>query len=315
MPATAQTSDVHEVHTQCRGTRRAGTPARRAKSRAAPTTRCRRSVAATMTAELPKCSAWRAGTLAASAQRSAAHAAHDQRDTTQQQAGADDRRQERRRRASAPARAETRAPTTAPPAPAARAPIPTLRSICRTTAAGRRRRYFAMPTAVITAFMSASALAMNLANSSASPAHDAEAALGHEVLVFLAVVGLLHRGFELRRDVFAGKPFGAAMPRHAPVAQSLPMASFKRRHVGEQRGPACRPSPPATSTLPASISERASGSEHGTNSTPPATRSCSPGAAPLRRHPRHGRRVDLRVAQHARERQVPDATLAGARWP
>jgi hypothetical protein len=34
-------------------------------------------------------------------------------------------------------------------------------------------------------------------------------------------------------------------------------------------------------TLPASISERASGSEHGTNSTPPATRSCRPGAAPL----------------------------------
>ena len=34
-------------------------------------------------------------------------------------------------------------------------------------------------------------------------------------------------------------------------------------------------------TLPASISERASGIEQGTMSTPPATMSCRPGAAPL----------------------------------
>src|SRR6185437_2302387 len=34
-------------------------------------------------------------------------------------------------------------------------------------------------------------------------------------------------------------------------------------------------------TLPASISERASGIEHGTICTPPAIRSCNPGAAPL----------------------------------
>src|SRR2546425_2957237 len=34
-------------------------------------------------------------------------------------------------------------------------------------------------------------------------------------------------------------------------------------------------------TLPASIIERASGIEQGTTSTPPATRSCSPGAAPF----------------------------------
>src|SRR5512134_4115222 len=34
-------------------------------------------------------------------------------------------------------------------------------------------------------------------------------------------------------------------------------------------------------TLPASMRERASGIEHGTISTPPATRSCRPGAAPF----------------------------------
>ena len=66
-------------------------------------------------------------------------------------------------------------------------------------------------------------------------------------------------------------------------------------------------------TLPASISERASGIEQGTMSTPPATRSCSPGAAPFEGTHGSGGRVDLQVLQHAGERQVPDAALAGAR--
>src|SRR5688572_1775238 len=77
-----------------------------------------------------------------------------------------------------------------------------------------------------------------------------------------------------------GSPLGAAMPRHAPVIQPLPVLSFS---VGTFGNSDARESAITASdfTLPASISERASGSEHGTNSTPPATRSCSPGAAPL----------------------------------
>ena len=77
-----------------------------------------------------------------------------------------------------------------------------------------------------------------------------------------------------------GRPLGAAMPRHAPVAQLDPVASFS---VGTFGNSAARRSSITASdrTLPASMRERASGSEHGTNSTPPAARSCSPGAAPL----------------------------------
>ena len=83
-----------------------------------------------------------------------------------------------------------------------------------------------------------------------------------------------------RATTGAGMPLGAAMPRQAPVAQSDPVASFSVGTLGNRaaREPAITLS---ERTLPASMSERASGNEQGTNSTPPATRSCRPGAAPL----------------------------------
>ena len=70
------------------------------------------------------------------------------------------------------------------------------------------------------------------------------------------------------------------MPRQAPLAQVEPVASFS---VGTFGNSAARSVAITASerTLPASIRLRASGSEQGTNSTPPAARSCRPGAAPL----------------------------------
>jgi hypothetical protein len=65
-------------------------------------------------------------------------------------------------------------------------------------------------------------------------------------------------------------------------------------------------------TLPASISERASGIEQGTISTPPETRILQPGRRAVRRHPRHGARIEPLVLEQAREREVPDAALPGA---
>ena len=78
----------------------------------------------------------------------------------------------------------------------------------------------------------------------------------------------------------AGMPLGATMPRQAPMVQSLPTASLS---VGTFGYSADRLASMIARllTLPASISERASGSEHGAISTPPATMSCRPGAAPL----------------------------------
>src|SRR2546430_10510452 len=77
-----------------------------------------------------------------------------------------------------------------------------------------------------------------------------------------------------------GTPFGAAIPRQAAIVQLLPVASFS---VGTFGYSAARLSAMTARllTLPASINERASGSEQGAISTPPATRSCNPGAAPL----------------------------------
>src|SRR4051812_14686590 len=75
-------------------------------------------------------------------------------------------------------------------------------------------------------------------------------------------------------------PFGAAIPRHAPSFQSLPVAAFNVGTFGYSAAGASLITARLL-TLPASINERASGNEHGTTSTPPATRSCSPGAAPF----------------------------------
>src|SRR5512132_3400802 len=78
----------------------------------------------------------------------------------------------------------------------------------------------------------------------------------------------------------AGMPLGAAMPRQAPSFQLLPVAAFSVGTLGYSDAGVSLITARLL-TLPASISERASGSEHGTTSTPPATRSCSPGAAPF----------------------------------
>src|SRR5438445_11775885 len=74
--------------------------------------------------------------------------------------------------------------------------------------------------------------------------------------------------------------FGAAMPRHAAIVHALPVAAFSVGTLG-YRAAGWQAITARLLTLPASISERASGSEQGTISTPPATRSCRPGAAPL----------------------------------
>src|SRR6267142_91052 len=78
----------------------------------------------------------------------------------------------------------------------------------------------------------------------------------------------------------AGTPLGAAIPRQAAIVQLLPVASFS---VGTFGYSAARllDITARLLTLPASISERASGREQGATSTPPATRSCNPGAAPF----------------------------------
>src|SRR5262249_51643487 len=77
-----------------------------------------------------------------------------------------------------------------------------------------------------------------------------------------------------------GIPFGAATPRHAAIVQLLPVATlsvgtFGYSAAGESAMIA------RLLTLRASTSDRAAGSEQGTISPPPATRSCNPGAAPF----------------------------------
>src|SRR5438105_15578624 len=77
-----------------------------------------------------------------------------------------------------------------------------------------------------------------------------------------------------------GNPFGAARPRHAAVVQLLPVACLIVGRLGYNAG-GLSSKIASERTLPASIKARASGIEHGTMSTPPATRSCKPGAAPF----------------------------------
>src|SRR5207237_5435655 len=77
-----------------------------------------------------------------------------------------------------------------------------------------------------------------------------------------------------------GNPFGVARPRHAAVVQLLPVACLIVGKLGYNAG-ALSSKTASERTLPASINPRASGIEHGTISTPPATRSCNPGAAPF----------------------------------
>src|SRR3989442_2843964 len=77
-----------------------------------------------------------------------------------------------------------------------------------------------------------------------------------------------------------GPPLGVAGPGHAAVVQLLPVACLIVGSVGYSAG-ALSSKMASARTLPASINERASGMEHGTISTPPATRSCKPGAAPF----------------------------------
>ena len=75
-------------------------------------------------------------------------------------------------------------------------------------------------------------------------------------------------------------PLGAAMPRQAAIVQALPISAFSVGTLGNNDA-GFGSITARLLTLPASISARASGNEHGTTSTPPATRSFKPGAAPL----------------------------------
>ena len=97
--------------------------------------------------------------------------------------------------------------------------------------------------------------------------------------VYSLLAAILRIAPTSRSRASAGMAFGAAMPRQAPSFQSLPVAAFKVGTFGYSAAGVSFITARLL-TLPASISERASGSEHGTTSTPPATRSCSPGAAP-----------------------------------
>ncbi len=74
--------------------------------------------------------------------------------------------------------------------------------------------------------------------------------------------------------------FGAAMPRHAAIVQLLPVAAFNVGTLGYSAA-GLSAITARLLTLPASISARASGSDTGAICTPPATRSCRPGAAPF----------------------------------
>src|SRR4029453_13305716 len=64
------------------------------------------------------------------------------------------------------------------------------------------------------------------------------------------------------------------------TVQLLPVAAFRVGTLGKSADGASAITA-RLFTLPASISERASGSDTGAICTPPATRSCSPGAAPF----------------------------------
>ena len=96
------------------------------------------------------------------------------------------------------------------------------------------------------------------------------------------------------------------------MVQSMPVASFRVGTSGKSAVALARHHRRGSCTRPASISDRASGTEQGTMSTPPATRSCRPGAAPWLGTHGDGAGVDARLLQHAGERQMPDAALAGA---
>src|SRR5205814_4322322 len=109
-----------------------------------------------------------------------------------------------------------------------------------------------------------------------------------------------------------GNPFDVARPRHAAVVQLLPVACLIVGKFGYNAG-ALSSKIASERTLPASIKPRASGIEHGTISTPPATRSCNPGAAPFDGTPRHCLRIDLQIAQQSRQRELPNPALPGAR--
>src|SRR4029453_18452464 len=64
------------------------------------------------------------------------------------------------------------------------------------------------------------------------------------------------------------------------TVQLLPVAAFRVGTLGKSADGASAITARLL-TLPASMRERASGSDTGAICTPPATRSCSPGAAPL----------------------------------
>ena len=70
------------------------------------------------------------------------------------------------------------------------------------------------------------------------------------------------------------------MPRQAAIVQLLPSAALSVGTLG-YRAAGLSFMIARLLTLPASISERASGSDTGAISMPPATMSCKPGAAPL----------------------------------
>ena len=107
-------------------------------------------------------------------------------------------------------------------------------------------------------------------------------------------------------------PLGAAMPRHAPIVQSLPVAAFSVGTFGYSAAGVSLITA-RLFTLPASISERASGSEHGRDLDAAGDEVLQARRGAVRRHPGHGRRIDLQVLQHAGD--APGARCRPGRCP
>src|SRR5215468_10725351 len=80
--------------------------------------------------------------------------------------------------------------------------------------------------------------------------------------------------------ISAGRPFGAAKPRHTPLFHLWPVASSVVGTSGKF-GARFGEKNTRLRTRPALISASASGIEHETKSTPPAARSVSAVAAPV----------------------------------
>ena len=172
-------------------------------------------------------------------------------------------------------------------------------------------RHLTMPTAFIVAPRSGIGLGHELAELLGTGIDHAEAALRHEVGVILARDDLPDRGGTACRALRAAgssAPQCRAMRPSSSCCPSLPSAS-------ERSDTSCDGLSAMTArlfTLPASMSDRASGSEHRRDLHAAGDEILQSWRGAVRRYPRHGRRIHFEILQHAGQRQMPDAALPGA---